>query len=126
MLTAAAAAFAPVTAAATSTSSRTLTATRCTPTSPATLPAERLNVQSQKTDTVAVQRARRGEAKRMQDVDKVDQNASGQNKDQQQATQLTRDEKAKQCTKARQRYDTYMNSQRLYEQSAGRPAQIPQ
>jgi hypothetical protein len=82
---------------------------------PATLPAERLNIQSQKTDTVAVQSRAQDEMKRLQDADKVNQQAAGQNKDQQQATQLTAVQKAEQCTKAKQRYDSYMNSQRLYE-----------
>ena len=84
---------------------------------PSTLPAERLNIQSQKTDTVAVQTRQQEEMKRMQDADKSSQQAAGQNKDQQQATQLSATQKAEQCTKARQRYDTYMNSQRLYQQS---------
>jgi hypothetical protein len=84
---------------------------------PATLPAERLNIQSQKTDTVAVQARAEEEAKRMQDADKANQDAAGQNKDQQRATQLSATQKAEQCTKARQRYDTYMNSQRLYQQT---------
>ena len=84
---------------------------------PATLPAERLNIQSQKTDTVAVQTRAQEEAKRLQDADKANQQAAGQSKDQQQATQLSATQKAEQCTKARQRYDTYMNSQRLYQQS---------
>jgi uncharacterized protein DUF4124 len=81
---------------------------------PATLPAERLNIQSQKTDTVAVQARAEEEAKRQQDADQANQQAAGQNKDQQQATQLSATQKAEQCTKARQRYDTYMNSQRRY------------
>ena len=76
---------------------------------PATLPAERLNIQSQKTDTVAVQTRAEEDAKRLQDADKANQQAAGQNKDQQQATQLSATQKAEQCTKARQRYDTYMN-----------------
>jgi uncharacterized protein DUF4124 len=84
---------------------------------PATLPAERLNIQSQKTDTVAVQARAEEEAKRQQDADQANQQAAGQNKDQQQATQLSATQKAEQCTKARQRYDTYMNSQRLYQQT---------
>ena len=84
---------------------------------PATLPAERLNIQSQKTDTVAVQTRAQEEAKRLQDADKANQQAAGQGKDQQQATQLSATQKSEQCTKARQRYDTYMNSQRLYQQS---------
>lgn len=82
---------------------------------PATLPAERLNIQSQKTDTVAVQTRAQDEMKRLQDADKVNDQAAGKNKDQQQASQLTATQKAEQCTKAKQRYDSYMNSQRLYE-----------
>jgi uncharacterized protein DUF4124 len=84
---------------------------------PATLPAERLNIQSQKTDTVAVQARAEEEAKRLQDADKASQQAASENRDQQQATQLSATQKAEQCTKARQRYDTYMNSQRLYQQT---------
>ena len=85
---------------------------------PSTLPAERLNIQSQKTDTVAVQTRAQEEMKRLQDADKASQQTAGQNKDQQQATQLTATQKAEQCGKAKQRYDSYMNSQRLYEQGA--------
>ena len=85
---------------------------------PSTLPAERLNIQSQKTDVVAVQTRAEEEMKRLQDADKTNQQASSQNKDQQQATQLSATQKAEQCTKARQRYDTYVNSQRLYQQEA--------
>jgi Domain of unknown function (DUF4124) len=84
---------------------------------PATLPAERLNIQSQKTDVVAVQARAEEEAKRQQEADKINQQAANQAKDQQQATQLSASQKAEQCTKARQRYDTYMNSQRLYQQT---------
>src|SRR6187549_2010124 len=76
---------------------------------PSTLPAERLNIQSQKTDTVAVQTRQQEEMKRMQDADKSSQQAAGQNKDQQQASQLTATQKAD------QRYDSYANSRRLYE-----------
>jgi hypothetical protein len=82
---------------------------------PSTLPAERLNIQSQKTDTVAAQARQQEEMKRMQDADKSSQQAAGQNKDQQQASQLTATQKADQCSKARERYDSYANSRRLYE-----------
>jgi hypothetical protein len=85
---------------------------------PATLPAERLNIQSNKTDTVAVQARAEEEAKRQQDADRANQQAASQGKDQQQATQLSATQKAEQCTKARQRYDMYMNSQRLFQQDA--------
>jgi hypothetical protein len=83
---------------------------------PSTLPAERLNIQSQKTDTVAVQQRQQEEMKRMQDADKANQQGAGQNKDQSpQTSQMTATERAEQCTKARERYDSYANSRRLYE-----------
>jgi hypothetical protein len=86
---------------------------------PATLPAERLNIQSQKTDTVAVQTRQQDELKRLQDADKASQQqASNGARAQQPAAQTSETQKADQCTKARQRYESYMNSQRLYEQGA--------
>jgi hypothetical protein len=86
---------------------------------PATLPAERLNIQSQKTDVVAVQARAQEDAKRQQSADAANQQAASQGKDQQQqqTPQLSANEKADQCTKARERYDTYMKSQRLYQQT---------
>jgi hypothetical protein len=85
---------------------------------PATLPAERLNIQSQKTDTVAVQTRQQDELKRLQDADKATQQASSDARPQQPAAQPSETPKADQCAKARQRYESYMNSQRLYEQGA--------
>jgi hypothetical protein len=85
---------------------------------PATLPAERLNIQSQKTDTVAVQSRQQEELKRLQDADKSSQQAASGAPDQQQAAQTSATQKADQCVKARQRYDSYMSSQRLFEQGA--------
>jgi hypothetical protein len=85
---------------------------------PSTLPAERLNIQSQKTDVVAVQARQQEEAKRQQDAAKASQQAASQNSSQQQAAQQSATDNADACTKARQRYDAYMNSQRLYEQGA--------
>jgi hypothetical protein len=85
---------------------------------PSTLPAERINIQSQKTDTVAVQARQQDELKRLQDANDASQTAANAARDQQQAAQTTATQKADQCAKARQRYDSYMNSQRLYEQDA--------
>jgi hypothetical protein len=82
---------------------------------PSTLPAERLNIQSQKTDTVAVQTRQQEEMKRMQDANKVNQQATDQNKEQAQTSQMSAAERAEQCTKARARYDQYATSRRLYE-----------
>jgi hypothetical protein len=84
---------------------------------PSTLPAERLNIQSQKTDIVAVQNRQEAEQKRQTDADKSGTQAAQQRADEQQASQMSAKDKADRCAKARERYDTYMNSQKLYEQS---------
>lgn len=82
---------------------------------PATLPAERLNIQSNKTDTVALQARQEEEMKRRQDADRTRQQNGSQQADQAAAKELTAQDKAERCTKARARYDSYMNSQRLYQ-----------
>lgn len=82
---------------------------------PATLPAERLNVQSQKTDVIAVQARQEAELKRIQDAERARQQSGAQRDDQKAANELTAKDKAERCTKARERYDSYMNSQRLYQ-----------
>jgi len=85
---------------------------------PATLPAERLNVQSQKTDVVAAQSRQDAEMKRLQNTDSGRQQANKEQSEQQQAAQLTAKDKAEKCTQARDRFDKYMTSQKLYEQQA--------
>lgn len=80
---------------------------------PSTLPAERLNVQSQKTDVVAVQARQQEELKRQQAADGSQQQASTSGA--QPAAQAAPKDAAERCTKARERYDSYMKSQRLYE-----------
>jgi hypothetical protein len=82
---------------------------------PSTLPAERLNVQSQKTDVVAVQNRQQEELKRQQAADKSQQQGSTPGTDQQPAAQAAPKDSAERCAKARERYDGYMKSQRLYE-----------
>lgn len=82
---------------------------------PATLPAERLNVESKKTDLAAVQARQEADAKRQQDADRDRQATNVQQADQKAATELNAKDKAERCSKARARYDSYMNSQRLYE-----------
>ena len=83
---------------------------------PATLPAERLNVQSQKTDTVAAQARVEADMKRMEEADSARKAGSAQAGDQKGGQQLSAKDKAERCTKARERYDSYMASQRLYKQ----------
>ena len=78
---------------------------------PNTLPAERLAVQSQRSDTTAVQQ-RAAEQKRQQEVTKP----SNPSANQQQAAELNAKDKAERCAKARQRYDLYVTSQRLFEE----------
>jgi hypothetical protein len=84
---------------------------------PSTLPAERLNVQSQKTDIVAVQARQEAEQKRQTDADKSGTQTAQQRAQEQQAGQMSAKDKADRCVKARERYDTYMNSQKLYEKT---------
>lgn len=82
---------------------------------PATLPAERLSVQSQKTDTVAAQQRQTDDLKRVQDAGKARDKANGAQAEQSEASQLTAKDKAERCTKARDRYETTMISRRLYQ-----------
>ncbi|HKQ11905.1 MAG TPA: DUF4124 domain-containing protein [Steroidobacteraceae bacterium] len=83
---------------------------------PSTLPAERLNIQSNKTDVVAAQTRQQEEMKRMQDAAKANQPApAAAAANPQQAPQLSASDKADQCTKSRERYEKYSTSQRLYE-----------
>lgn len=85
---------------------------------PATLPAERLNVQSQRTDTVALQARQEAEQERMNAAANARQQNSAQRNDANQAAKMNATDKAEKCKQARERYDSYMNSQRLYEQQA--------
>ena len=83
---------------------------------PRTLPAQRLDVKTQRTDVVAVQARQDAEMKRMQDSDKARQQGAAAQSDQREAKELSAKDKAERCTKARERYDSYMNSQRLFEE----------
>lgn len=80
---------------------------------PPSLPAERLNVQSQRTDVVAAQSRPQPEQR-----PSSSQQARNQAADKREAAELTAKDKAERCVKARERYDKYMNSQKLYEQDA--------
>ncbi len=85
---------------------------------PPQLPAERLNVKSQRTDVVAVQERAQAEQKQAAANAQQQQQARSQASDQQQASELTAKDKAERCAKSRERYDRYMNSQKLYETGA--------
>ena len=77
---------------------------------PPALPAERLNVKSQRSDVVA--------ATRPQPASQPAQPQARNQPADQEATEMNAKDKAERCVKARERYDRYMNSQKLYEQDA--------
>lgn len=84
---------------------------------PEALPAERLNVKTQQTDTVEAKKRYDDEMKGYADKD----SASASSKaaaDKAKAAQPTEEELAKRCQDAKARYDTYMHAQRLYEPGA--------
>ena len=75
---------------------------------PQVLPAERLRVQSQGRDVVAAQARQESSRPAASTNDK----SSTSDK---QAAEVSAKDKAERCVKARERYDQYMNSQRLYK-----------
>ena len=77
---------------------------------PQLLPAERLQVQSQRTDVVGIQ-----ERTDAASATKGAPNKAATQADVKQASELNAKDKAERCVKARERYDQYMNSQRLYK-----------
>lgn len=80
---------------------------------PPSLPAERLNVKSQRTDTVAAQERPQPAAQPAASSRPAPGNSRAE---QNQANELSAKDKADRCIKARERYDRYMNTPRLYEQ----------
>ncbi|WP_161829534.1 DUF4124 domain-containing protein [Steroidobacter agaridevorans] len=80
---------------------------------PPSLPAERLNVQSQRTDIVAAQERSQAAIKANTSAPPAAGNSPAEQKA---AAAASAQDKADRCIKARERYDQYMNSQRLYEE----------
>src|SRR5688572_31294368 len=78
---------------------------------PPQLPAERLNVKSQRTDVVAVQGRSEAEQQRQAAASQQRQQARDQSADQKEAAQFSAKDKAERCAKSRERYDKYMNTQ---------------
>jgi len=83
---------------------------------PPELPAERLSVKSQRTDVVAAQERSQAEQQQANAASQQRDQARNQAADQKAGAELSAKSKAESCAKARERYDTYMNSQRLYEE----------
>jgi len=82
---------------------------------PQTLPAERLNIRSQKTDTVALEERTAAERERQEAAAKAREETIARKADAKAAAELAAKDRAERCVKARERYDSYINSQRLYE-----------
>jgi hypothetical protein len=82
---------------------------------PQTLPAERLDVQSRRTDTVELTKREEDERKRVESENRARQQAQAQRQNRSEAAEMSATEKADACAKARERYDKYMVSRRLYE-----------
>lgn len=82
---------------------------------PPSLPAERLNVKSRRTDIVAVQERQQQELQAMAKADESRRQAAAQRNDEREAREANARDKAERCAKARERYDRYMNTHRLYE-----------
>jgi len=85
---------------------------------PLTLPAQRLNVQTHRTDTNEVAQRSADELKNLQASDKSKQTPQSTAADKKQAADLTDKDKAESCVKARERYTGYMSSLRLYKPGA--------
>jgi hypothetical protein len=84
---------------------------------PEALPAEKLNVKTQQTDTVEAKKRYDDQMKHYSDSDRTTadaQAAAAKAK----AGQPTAEDLAKRCTDAKARYTSYMNAQRLYEPGA--------
>jgi len=82
---------------------------------PQTLPAEKLDIESGHTDPVAIQeRLLREQAAREQaSAERAETRHAAA--DRREAQAVSEKDKAERCAKARERYDRYMTSHRLYE-----------
>jgi hypothetical protein len=83
---------------------------------PESLPAQKVNVATQSTDTVEAQRRADEQAKAAAAAGKAQPDSSRTAAAPRAAREMTETDKAKRCEEARAHYMTVMNSQRLYEQ----------
>jgi hypothetical protein len=83
---------------------------------PESLPAQKVNVATQKTDTVEAQRRADEQAQAAAAAGKAQPGTSPTAAGTRAAREMTETDKAKRCEEARAHYMTVMNSQRLYEQ----------
>jgi hypothetical protein len=83
---------------------------------PLTLPAQRLSIASQRTDTVEMQDRTADDTKAMADREKTRQQAEKKQAEQTKAAATNAEDKAEACSKARQDYAKRTNALRLYEE----------
>ena len=82
---------------------------------PESLPAQKVNIATQSTDTVAVQKQYEEKMKSYSETDKAKAEAAKKSVDVQQVQELSAADKAKRCQESRTRYQNMMNARRLYE-----------
>jgi len=83
---------------------------------PATLPAEKLDVQSGTTDPAEVQARYDDQMKKYAADSEASAKAKAQATDTAKAREITAEDRAKRCVEARTRYEATLNAIRLYEE----------
>lgn len=84
---------------------------------PQTIPAQKVGIASTSTDPTTVQQRYSEQMQRYAAEDATEQKDASAAADASKEKQLTAEDKAKRCTDARQRYQSYTESHRLYEQT---------
>jgi hypothetical protein len=84
---------------------------------PQTLPAEKVGIATSSTDPAGVQQQYSDKMKQYAEDDQAYQKAAAQKAEAAKAKELTAEDRAQRCADARDRYQLYVQSQRLYEQS---------
>jgi hypothetical protein len=82
---------------------------------PATIPAQKIGIASTSTDPATVQKRYADQMKQYAEGDAAASKAVAAADDPAKAKQLSAEDKAKRCADARQRYQSYMDAHRLYE-----------
>ena len=82
---------------------------------PDSLPAQKVHVASQSTDSAAVQQQYQEKLQSYSEADKARAEATKKSVDSRQAKELSATDKAKRCQDARTYYQKMMNARRLYE-----------
>ena len=82
---------------------------------PATIPAQKVGIASTSTDPATVQKRYADQMKQYATEDASASKAAAGADDPAKAKQLSAEDKAKRCADARQRYQSYMDAHRLYE-----------